>query len=140
MKLLQILLLTTFFTLLNADLLQINNDIIKDTKTNFLWQDNNDVKSIKMNFNDALNYCKELKVDNKKNWKLPGFMELFSIVNTKSYKPALSKEFKYFVSDNYWTSKTFGNATSGEAFVIDFLSGAFNRKLMDEKFYVRCYQ
>ena len=137
MKLLLVLLFATF---LNAELLQINKNVIKDSKTNFLWEDTVDVETTKRNFNDAVKYCEELKINNEENWMLPDFLALFSIVNTKVYNPTLSKEFKFFVSDNYWTSKTFGHAKSGEAFVVNFLSGAFNREMMEDKFYVRCYK
>ena len=66
-------------------------------------------------------------------------MELFSIVDTKVYNPTISENFKYVASDNYWSSKIFGHASSQEAFVVNFLSGAFNREKMGEEFYVRCY-
>lgn len=134
------LLIVLFATFLNAELIQVNKSIIKDNKTNFLWQDTLDVKTTKRSFKDAVKYCDDLKINNEKNWKLPTFMALFSIVNTKVYNPTLSKEFNFFVSDNYWTSKKFGHAKSGEAFVINFLSGAFNRELMEDKFFVRCYK
>jgi hypothetical protein len=140
MKLLKTLILLGCISFLNADLIKINDNIIKDTSKNFLWQDSKDVMNEKRTFANAVKYCKSLEIGEHKNWELPGFAELFSIVNTKMYKPTLSKEFKYFVTDNYWTSKTFGHAKSGEAFVVDFLSGAFNRKLMDEEFFVRCYK
>jgi hypothetical protein len=140
MKLLVFLFFTTFLTFANAQFLEHSDNIIKDTKTNFLWQDTKNVKEQKMNYADALNYCKNLEIDNEKNWMVPDFLALFSIVNTKVYNPTLSEKFKYYVSDNYWTTKTFGHAKSGEAFVVNFLSGAFNRELMEDKFYVRCYK
>jgi hypothetical protein len=140
MTILKTLILFGFITFLNADLIKIDENIIKDTKTNFLWQDSIDVKKEKRTFVNAAEYCKNLEINEHKDWKLPGFGELFSIVNAKLYNPTLSTEFKHFVTDNYWTTKTFGHATSGEAFVIDFRSGAFNRKVMEDKFYVRCYK
>ena len=140
MRFLNILLFASLLTTANADLLKKGDNIIKDTKTGFLWQNTQDVKTKKLNFKEAVAYCKELTLDGEKNWKLPGFLELFSIVNTKEYNPSISKEFTYFVPDNYWTTKTFGNATSGEAFVISFLHGAFNREKMESKFNVRCYK
>lgn len=127
-------------TFANAQFLQDSENIIKDTKTNLLWQDTKNVKEKRMNYSEALNYCANLELDNQKNWIVPDFLSLFSIVNTKVYNPTLSNEFKHFISDNYWTTKTFGHAKSGEAFVINFLSGAFNRELMEDKFYVRCYK
>lgn len=140
MKLLKILLFISIFTYANADIVRVSENSLKDTKTNFLWQDTVDVKDTKRTYNEAVTYCKNLVLDGKNEWSVPTFVAAFSIVDTKVYNPTLSKEFQNFVSDNYWTNKTFGHATSGEAFVVNFLSGAFNRKSMDDKFYVRCYK
>lgn len=140
MKLLNIVLFTSMLTYANAQIVKHSDTVVKDTKTNFLWQDTKEVKNTKRTYANALEYCKNLEIEGQKGWKLPGFLELFSIVNTKVYNPTLDKNFKHFVSDNYWTTKTFGHATSGEAFVVDFKSGAFNRKMMEDKFYVRCYK
>ena len=140
MKLLNVVLFASMLTYANAQIVKHSDNIVKDTKTNFLWQDTKEVKNTKRTYNNALEYCKNLEIEGQKGWKLPGFLELFSIVNTKVYNPTLDKNFKHFVTDNYWTTKTFGHATSGEAFVVDFKSGAFNRKMMDDKFFVRCYK
>ena len=140
MKILNVLIFMSILTYSNAEMIKQSESTIKDTKTNFLWQDTKEVNTEKRTFGDAQKYCKNLELDGYKNWEMPKFMELFSIVDTKAYNPTLSKEFKYIVSDNYWTSKTFGNGASGEAFVINFLSGAFNRELMEDKFFVRCFK
>lgn len=140
MKIFKALLFLTLFSFSNAEILKNSESTLKDTKTDFLWQDSKDATTLRMSFSKAQEYCKNLELDGYKGWQMPGFLELFSLVDTKAYNPTLSKEFKYFVSDNYWTSKTFGHGTSGEAFVINFLSGAFNRELMEDKFYVRCYK
>lgn len=123
----------------NADLVKNSENTIKDTKTNFIWQDTQDVSSIKRSFHEAKEYCQKLELDGINSWKVPGFVELFSIVNTKEYNPTISKTFKYITSDNYWSSKTFGHSSTKEAFAINFLSGAFNREKMDQSFYIRCY-
>ena len=141
MKKLNILILSLFISLsVNADIVKNSANTIKDTKTNYLWQDTKDVLTTKRNFKDAVGYCKNLELDGYKSWELPGFTELFSIVNTKMYNPTISENFKFVVSDNYWSSKMFGHASSNEAFVVNFLSGAFNREKMDKVFYVRCYK
>jgi hypothetical protein len=140
MKNLKTLLFLAFITYSNsnAQLIKTSESIIKDTKTNLLWQDTKDINIEKRTFIEAAKYCESLELDTYKNWRIPDFIELFSIVDTKLYNPTLSIEFKYVVSDNYWTSKTFGHGISGEAFVVNFLSGAFNRELMEDKFYTRC--
>jgi hypothetical protein len=140
MKIINIIALSGLLTIVSAQMINQSENIIKDSKTNFIWQDSKIVKTEKRNFADAKNYCSNLEIDDIKGWSLPGFGELFSLVDTKVYNPTLSKNFKNFASDNYWSAKTFGHATSGEAFVINFKSGAFNRELMKDKFYVRCYK
>ncbi|NOR58344.1 MAG: DUF1566 domain-containing protein [Sulfurimonas sp.] len=124
----------------NADIVKNSENTVKDTKTNYIWQDTKTVTTTKRSFEEAVGYCKNLELDGHKSWKLPGFLELFSLVDTKVYNPTISENFKFVVSDNYWSSKTFGHASSQEAFVVDFKSGAFNRKKMGESFYVRCYK
>lgn len=140
MKLFNIFIFALFFTLANASFIQESKNIIKDTKANFLWQDSIDVKTNIFTYKEASTYCKNLKLDGKNNWKVPGFLELFSLVNTKSYNPTAFKEFSNIKADNYWTSKVFSHSASDEAFVIDFKSGAFNRKNQSDKFYIRCYK
>lgn len=140
MKILTLITFIGMLTYSNAQMIKQSESIIKDTKTNFLWQDTKEVNTEKRTFDAAQEYCKNLELDGHKGWAMPDFMELFSLVDTKSYNPTLAKEFKYSVSDNYWTNKTFGHGVSGEAFVINFLSGAFNRELMSDEFYTRCFK
>lgn len=141
MKLLNIFILSliTVYSL-NADIVKNSTNTIKDTKTNYIWQDSKDVITTKRNFEEAISYCKSLELDGHKSWELPSFIELFSIIDTKLYNPSISKTFQNIVAKDYWTSKTFGHAASKEAFVINFVSGAFNRKKMDNMYYVRCYE
>ena len=138
MRIFKIIFFISLCTYLNAQMLKQSESTIKDEKTNLLWQDTKEVNSVKRDFEEAQKYCQNLELDGQKGWEMPNLVELFSIVDTKSYNPTLDKEFKYFISDNYWSNKTFGHGASGEAFVVNFLSGAFNRELMVDKFYVRC--
>lgn len=140
MKIISIIALTGFLTIASAQIVSQSENIVKDTKTNFIWQDTEDTKTQRRNLEDAKKYCANLELDGIKGWKVPGFLELFSLVDTKVYNPTLSKKFKHFASDNYWTTKGFSHGMSKEAFVVNFLSGAFNRELMADKFYVRCYK
>ena len=140
MKILKALLFTGLLTYANAAFIQHSENIIKDDKSNFLWQDSTDVKTKRVNFKEALKYCKNLTLDGQTGWEMPGFGEMFTIVNFKRYNPTLPNEFKNFLPENYWTTKIFSHGVSNEAFVVYFLSGAFNREKMDQKFFVRCYK
>ena len=140
MKVLKVLLFAGLLTYANAQLVRHSDNIVKDEKSNFLWQDSSDAKTKRVNYKEAVAYCKDLNLDGQTGWKVPGFGEMFSIVDFKVYNPTLSKEFKNFVPDNYWTTKIFSHGVSNEAFVVYFQSGAFNREKMDKKFFVRCYK
>ncbi len=140
MNVLKLLLLTGLLSYANAALVRHSDNIVKDDKSMLLWQDSIDVKTKKFTFEESKRYCQNLSLDGQKGWKVPGFGELFSIVNPKSYNPTLSKEFKNYLSSNYWTTKGFSHGMSKEYFVVNFLSGAFNREHIDGKFSVRCYK
>lgn len=127
-------------TYANASFVSLSENIIKDEKTNYLWQDSPDVKTKTFTYEEGLSYCKNLTLDNQTRWEVPGFVEFFTIVNFKRYDPTLPNEFKHYVADNYWSTKKFGHGASGEAFVVYFKTGAFNREKMDKKFYIRCYK
>ena len=108
MRILKIFFFIGLISYLNAEITKQTESILKDTITNLLWQDTKDNNNEKKNFVDAQKYCENLELDGYKNWKLPDFLELFSIVDTKLYNPTLSKECKFFVSDGVGVSSGCG--------------------------------
>lgn len=138
MKLFSLLIFIVSLNVANAQIIQKSENILKDTKSGLLWQDNKEAKTLKLSFKDSQEYCENLELDGVKGWSLPKFMEIFSIVDTKVYNPTLDKKFKNFVPEDYWCDKLFGTGKSSEAFVINFKSGAFNRVKVAEKVNVRC--
>ena len=141
MKLLKLLILSlSVMTMTQADIVNNSANTLKDTKTGYIWQDTKDATTQKRTFDDAVGYCKKLNLDGIDSWELPGFVEMFSIVDTRAYNPCISKKFKHIVPKDYWISKVFANGSSREAFVVNFVSGAFNREKMDKAFFVRCYK
>ena len=55
MKKLNILILSLFISLsVTADIVKNSTNTIKDTKTNYLWQDTKDVSTTKRSFEDAV--------------------------------------------------------------------------------------
>jgi len=74
-----------YLMLLSISLL-IGNDSVIDTKTNLEWFDSNK----DMNQSAAVDYCKELELNNKNDWYLPTIKELFTIYDF-SKKPNFNK-------------------------------------------------
>ncbi len=133
-----VLFCTLFVISANGDFINQSKNIIQDSKTNFLWQDTKEVKTIKRDFEEAASYCKNLELDNIKGWQLPNLKQLFTIVDTKKYNPTIYSEFKNITPDTYWSSKLFSRGTSNDAYTITFKTGSLYRRNMNDKFFVRC--
>ena len=141
MKLLYVFILLLSITYnANAELIRSSKNTIKDTKTNYLWQDSKEVSTEMKTFVEAIDYCKNLELDGEKSWEVPGFMELQSIVDVYAYNPAISKKFSFIVPAKYWTSKSYGTKGNKFAYVVNFSTGVFNKERAHYKYYVRCYK
>ena len=91
----KIILGVSFF---NVVLLQADS-YITDSKQSLLWLDNKNVLEHKKSWSDAQDYCKNLKVNNLKGWRLPSTDELnYAIKNMK---------FKHNSTDGFWTNSRY---------------------------------
>jgi len=69
--------------------------MVKDPKTNLIWEDTLHASEDKVIHMEAKAYCEALKLGTYENWRLPTLPELLTIVDYKRYKPAILKEFKH---------------------------------------------
>jgi hypothetical protein len=116
------------FTFIDAEFLRDDTkEIVRDTKTNLMWQD--DTTPADMNWSSAIVYCKDLTLAGFTNWRLPKVDELNSIVDKIAFKNK--------TSSYYWSSTTF--AGSGIfAWHIYFSNGYININIKKDKDDVRC--
>ena len=110
--------------------------VVTDRNRGLMWQDDEETKSVKTNFKQALGYCKHLKLGGYVDWKLPRIGELTSIVD-KSRNPRVKKEFKNAASNVYWSSSKSG-FNSTYSWIVNFNSGRTNYSDMSDEGYVRC--
>ena len=110
--------------------------VVTDSNRGLMWQDDEETKSVKTNFKQALGYCKHLKLGGYVDWKLPRIGELTSIVD-KSRNPRVKKEFKNAASNVYWSSSKSG-FNSTYSWIVNFNSGRTNYSDMSDEGYVRC--
>jgi len=114
--------------------LNLNANEMKD----LIWQDSDDTKLIKKDWQGAKDYCEALVLGQKDDWRLPNIKELQSIVDINVYKPAIKKGFKNVSIRGYYWSSSVDISTDGYAWNVDFNYGTTLKDSMLNEFYIRC--
>ena len=67
----------------------------------------------KLNWQDAVDFCKELEFAGHADWRLPSRKELESLVTNTQLAPALTENHPFLIekSDYYWSSSTYADRT-----------------------------
>lgn len=73
------------------------NGTLIDHFAKMQWQDNKDAHTKKLNWDSAVSYCRNLNLDNKKDWRLPDIDDLKQAYRIKS-------KFKDYALFAYWSS------------------------------------
>lgn len=115
-----------------------NNDgTVTDKVTALMWQ-LVESDAATMNWKAALDYCENLILAGYDDWRLPNSKELQSIVDYKAYDPAIDEtSFQNTKSDSYWSSTTFLDKTTENAWGVNFISGRIHTGDKSESYYVR---
>jgi hypothetical protein len=123
-------------TFLNGDFIRDNsNEIVLDTTTNLIWQDNSDVSNNTHTWTEAITYCQNLTLASKR-WHLPNIKELHTIVDFSRYAPSINNAFTNTQNNYYWSST---NSLYDSAWIVDFDRGSDNYyQNKTNSFYVRC--
>jgi len=87
---------------------------------------------------EALNYCANLKLNQHTNWRLPNRNELISLIDFKQRVPAINIKFKSNTKNNiYWSSST-NPEHPYKAYYTSFFSGYSYPSFKGLDAYVRC--
>jgi len=118
--------------------------IWQDNDTGLIWQVNIDKK--KYIWSMAKEYCENLIIDEKNNWRLPNRKELKTILTNKSYKNAKSLNGKTYIKNSllksmnmpwqyFWSETEYKDDFS---WYVRFNYGSDNYNGKSSKYYVRC--
>lgn len=69
-----------------------------------MWQDTSINKSLKLNRLELKVYCRKLNLAQRKDWRVPLFSEMISLVNYNETTPSSIDKIKYINPTKYWTS------------------------------------
>ena len=71
--------------------------ITLDTETGLMWQDNEEARDLTLDYQEAKEYCKNLRLGGFSDWKIPNFDSLLDIYKERN-------ELKNFNDYKYWSS------------------------------------
>jgi len=112
-------------------------EVVIDNKSNLMWQDNGEVKTVKKDWQGAIDHCQNLSFAGYRDWRLPAIDELLSITEDTRYNPAIRSGFENVVSDRYWSSSSYVSGSS-HAWNVDFGNGGDDTFAKNYNGYVRC--
>ncbi|MBL0687091.1 MAG: DUF1566 domain-containing protein [Sulfurospirillum sp.] len=114
-----------------------NKKIVTDSSTNLQWQDDDDAKSMKKSWENAIDYCEGLELGGYDDWHLPNKNELLSIADKSLHSPAISSIFQNIINGGYSSSTTTTHDTTS-SWYINFLDGMDSYNTKTSKNFVRC--
>lgn len=125
------LVITMLGSVVNAEMIRISDkEVVYDSDTKLMWQDNSDSKTVKKKWSAAIDYCENLSFAGYDDWKLPYKDTLKALYPKKS-------SLQNLVLDLYWTSTTSSRDTITSR-VIYFDDGDDGLILQHSPYYVRC--
>ncbi len=92
-----------------------NTEVVTDHVTGLMWQDNSDVLSLEMPWEDSISYCENYNPDGYENWRLPNVQELLSISDSHDGMSPVFQNTNTSLdpySGAYWASKLYLGGTS----------------------------
>ncbi len=113
----------------------MGGEAVLDKQTGLTWARNVDLAGGTKSFQEAVRFCQNLVIGNRKGWRLPTKGELITILDTSRSLPALPDGHPFenyggrtHMKSSYWTGTTYeGNSNS--AYYISISYGAVRDEL-----------
>ena len=111
--------------------------MVTDSNTALVWQDDAAAQTTSLEWTAAIDYCEALVLGEHTDWRLPNFNELYFIADRSKSDPAMDSTFQNVVSDVYWSSTALVTFTT-HAWVVYFFNGVDNTNTKTWSRFVRC--
>ena len=127
---------------LNSQKVKRENEILKYSDNTFvnqnlMWQDNKNVTANKYNILESKIYCRKLNLANKKNWRIPTYAELITIVDYEKLNPSSLDKINFIKPKKYWSSSIDINDKL-KYWYVDFEYGETKTTTKNNQFNLRC--
>jgi hypothetical protein len=84
----------------------VDEEVVFDSTSLLMWQDDNDVQVDLLTWSEAISYCESSTKASYSNWRLPNINELNTIIDDSKANPSMSEVFGKPLSARYWSSTT----------------------------------
>lgn len=121
--------------IVTASLLMANTYV--DEKNALMWQDNVAAENVRGYWDDAVEYCDDLRLLKHKDWRLPTVRELYTLIDLNAYDPAVIEKIKHVDSADYWSGSVCVSDIS-DAWLVYFEDGVVNHYSKTRKRNIRC--
>ncbi len=123
--------------LLSEVLRDDTNQVVFDTASKLMWQDNNDVIYYTYSWENALSYCENLTFAGASDWRVPNINELYTLVDFNKSSPAINPKFINTKNDKYWASTT-SKYNFNSSWYVQFTNGTSAYQLKTSNTLTRC--
>jgi len=118
--------------------LMAETTMVKDPRTNLMWEDTPHVREAKIRQPRAVIYCNELTVGGFEDWRLPTIQELLTIIDYTRISPAILREFSYTEDESFYWSKTHVADEDDAFWGVNFKRGESSKASEYYDRYARC--
>jgi hypothetical protein len=114
----------------------MGGDAVLDKQTGLTWARNANIAKKALLWQEAMEFCQDLVIGNRKGWRLPTKEEFITILDTGRSNPALPEgnPFENVVGpyDGYWTGTTYeGDSSNAWVVAIGYGKVTDNLKIFD---------
>ena len=124
-----------FLMIVTATLLMANT--YTDEKAGLIWQDDVAAENVKGYWDDALEYCDNLRLNKHRDWRLPTVRELYTLIDLNADDPAAIEQLAHVASGDYWSGSVCVSDLA-DAWLVYFEDGVVNHYSKTRKRHIRC--
>lgn len=114
------------------------SDVLIDSKTGLMWQDNSAAKYTKKDWQGALDFCSELRLAGYDDWRLPTIKELETVVGVNPRNMDMKKGFKNVGGSGYYWSSSVDESNEEFAWIMNFKRGYEYKNYKTYERHIRC--
>jgi hypothetical protein len=102
-----------------------------------MWQDTKSNVELKLNKLELKVYCRKLNLAKRRDWRVPTYKEMISLLDYSKMTPASIPSIKYIIPLEYWTSSQ-SIFEKEKSWFIDFDYGFTGISSNLQRYHIRC--